>query len=287
MGVTGGAPDLPNIFVCRAGASSAAVGAAGSAAAGPARGRHRPGPRSGGDRQHGGEAGVEVAGRHAGAAIQVDTPTGTQTLKLIGPRPCRARRQALTRVRMVGTPVLWVFGFGLVVWWLVGRAVAARRAAADRGRRHQPLDARRALPEPAALRRDRRLARTMNGMLGRLQAGTTSSRRLVSDASHELRTPVAVMRAELDVAQRSAEPDWPATAVVLQDELGRLQELVDDLLLLARADEQSAATRVSISLRRDAPRWPPDRGGGDTAHDDGVAGNAGRRRRARPAPRRR
>ena len=88
----------------------------------------------------------------------------------------------------------------------------------------------------------------MNGMLGRLETATTTSRRLVSDASHELRTPVAVMRAELEVARRSPEPDWPATADVIQEELARLQDLVDDLLLLARADEQpSAPERTAVS----------------------------------------
>ena len=48
----------------------------------------------------------------------------------------------------------------------------------------------------------------MNGMLGRLETATTTSRRLVSDASHELRTPVAVMRTELEVARRSTGADW-------------------------------------------------------------------------------
>ena len=80
----------------------------------------------------------------------------------------------------------------------------------------------------------------MNGMLGRLESATTSSRQLVSDASHELRTPITVMRAELDVARRTPDPDWQGTATVLTLELDRLQGLVDDLLLLARADEQRA-----------------------------------------------
>ncbi len=150
--------------------------------------------------------------------------------------------------------LLWVVGPVLVAlvaalaWVLAGRALRPVHAVTSRvaSITSRSLDER--LPEPRSSDEIAELARTMNGMLGRLEAATRSSRRLVSDASHELRTPVAVMRAELDVAQRSKEPDWPATAVVLQDELGRLQDLVDDLLLLARADEQSAVDRRVVSL---------------------------------------
>jgi signal transduction histidine kinase len=78
----------------------------------------------------------------------------------------------------------------------------------------------------------------MNDMLGRLEAANTSSRRLVSDASHELRTPVAVMRTELEVASRDANTDWHETSSVLLNEVNRLQGLSDDLLLLARGDER-------------------------------------------------
>ena len=110
----------------------------------------------------------------------------------------------------------------------------------------------------------------MNGMLGRLESATTSSRQLVSDASHELRTPITVMRAELDVARRTPDPDWQGTATVLPLELDRLQGLVDDLLLLARADEQRSRTgrvgRRRLARRRGARCGVP------------VAAGAGRRR---------
>ena len=62
------------------------------------------------------------------------------------------------------------------------------------------------VPVPASRDEIAELASTMNGMLSRLETASTTNRRLVSDASHELRTPIAVMRAELDVARRSAAP---------------------------------------------------------------------------------
>jgi signal transduction histidine kinase len=97
-------------------------------------------------------------------------------------------------------------------------------------------------------------------MLGRLERSTETSRRLVADASHELRTPVAVMRTELEVARRAGANDWSATSDILLDELGRLQALVDDLLLLARGDERALA-------------------GDDVDLGDVVANSAARRRR--------
>ncbi len=83
----------------------------------------------------------------------------------------------------------------------------------------------------------------MNGMLDRLETASTTNRRLVSDASHELRTPIAVIRAELDVARRSTHPDWVLTGKVFDGELERLQGLVDDLLLLAHGDKQASARK--------------------------------------------
>ncbi len=82
------------------------------------------------------------------------------------------------------------------------------------------------------------LARTMNAMLARIEAAHAAQRRFVGDASHELRSPLATIITALDVAQ-----DYPET---LDDELRngtlvpeahRMQTLIDDLLLLARADE--------------------------------------------------
>jgi len=87
----------------------------------------------------------------------------------------------------------------------------------------------------------------MNGTLARVDTAVTASRRLVSDASHELRTPVAVMRTELEVAARDVDSDWSATGDVLLDELSRLQSLVDDLLLLARGDERPSPVGRSTS----------------------------------------
>jgi heavy metal sensor kinase len=83
------------------------------------------------------------------------------------------------------------------------------------------------------------LAATLNTMLSRIQDGVQEQRRLVADTSHELRSPLAAMRAELDVSLHADELDPPARAVLesTREEVIRLSRMVDDLLTLAGADE--------------------------------------------------
>ena len=102
----------------------------------------------------------------------------------------------------------------------------------------------RRVPVPPARDEVARSAETMNRMLDRLHEGHESQRRLVSDASHELRSPLASIRQHAEVA-RTHEDRFSVgelSGVVLADSL-RMQKLVDDLLLLARADERSPRLR--------------------------------------------
>jgi signal transduction histidine kinase len=152
-------------------------------------------------------------------------------------------RATIERTRQL----LWIVGPTLVAlvaglaWLLAGRALrpvrqmTARVAAIESSSLHERV------PEPSSADEIAELANTMNEMLARLQRSTEASRRLVADASHELRTPVAVMRTELEVAKRDHGTDWSATSDVVLDELDRLQSLIDDLLLLARGDERALA----------------------------------------------
>lgn len=96
----------------------------------------------------------------------------------------------------------------------------------------------RRVPEPATNDEIGRLARTFNGMLARLEAAQSRQRQFVSDASHELRSPVAVLRSSLEVARAHPEStSWPDTVGDLLAVTDRLEHLVDDLLLLARLGE--------------------------------------------------
>ena len=136
-----------------------------------------------------------------------------------------------------------------ITWWVVGRAlrpVARIRAEVDDITADR-LDRRVAVPrsgdEIAAL------AGTMNRMLDRLDAAATAQRRFVSDASHELRSPLATIRQHAELAQlHPAATSVDDLAGVVHDEGLRMQELVDALLLLTRLDEQPALRRESVDL---------------------------------------
>ncbi len=104
------------------------------------------------------------------------------------------------------------------------------------GRARRSTDGARAdrLPLPASRDEIHRLAVTLNGMLARLEGARARQRAFVADAAHELRSPLANLRTQLEVAQRLGEaPD----AEDLLADVRRLGGLVDDLLLLARSDD--------------------------------------------------
>jgi signal transduction histidine kinase len=90
-----------------------------------------------------------------------------------------------------------------------------------------------------------RLAVTMNEMLDRLQRADAATRRFVSDASHELRSPLATIRAALEVSGRGEDDERDD---LLRSETLRLQSLVDDLLTLAKADDGAPLVREEVDV---------------------------------------
>jgi len=137
-----------------------------------------------------------------------------------------------------------------VIWMVLGRALLPveqlRRAAAQVARSGGPgsLPVRDADDELGAL------ARTLNEMLDRLEGAAARQRTFTADAAHELRSPLAAVRASIDVAR--AHPAAYSTAELAEDlegEVLRMQALVDDLLLLARVGS-APVVRSLIDLQR-------------------------------------
>jgi signal transduction histidine kinase len=95
------------------------------------------------------------------------------------------------------------------------------------------------LPLPAAHDEIRRLGETLNEMLDRLRRSFERERRFVADASHELRTPVAVIKTELEGALRAGgqDPQVRAALVASVEECDHLAQLAEDLLVVARSGE--------------------------------------------------
>ena len=114
-------------------------------------------------------------------------------------------------------------------------AAAIGSAAGDRRRD----DTGKRLDQPPTDDEVGRLARTLNGMLDRLQTAMSEQQRFTADASHELRTPLAIMQSEIDVALRSDDTSENARTALrsMREEVVRMTRLVDSLLTLMRADE--------------------------------------------------
>jgi len=147
---------------------------------------------------------------------------------------------------VLGAPLLLLF-VGAVTWRVVGRALAPVESIRAEVDAISTEELHRRVPLPAGDDEIARLATTMNIMLERLETGQRRQRRFVSDASHELRSPVSSIRQHAEVAL--AHPDSSSAEelaeVVLNEDL-RLQRLVEDLLLLARMDEQAVDGRRQI-----------------------------------------
>jgi signal transduction histidine kinase len=141
-------------------------------------------------------------------------------------------------ILVAGLPALLAL-VAAITWLLVGRALRPveriRREVADLSAR----DLSRRVPVPPVDDEVGRLARTMNEMLERLQQSTKRERGFVGDASHELRSPVAALRAQLEVARRGHDRTWAASDQEMLDEVLRMASLIDNLLVLARSDART------------------------------------------------
>ena len=139
----------------------------------------------------------------------------------------------LARLLALGYPLLLLL-VGATAWIVTGRALRPVEAMRVEVEAIGASDLHRRVPEPPSGDEVGRLAHTMNMMLARLQEASERQRRFVADASHELRSPLTGMRAQLEVDL--AHPDraeWQSTEQDVLEEAIRLQRLVDDLLALA------------------------------------------------------
>ncbi|MFD7408053.1 sensor histidine kinase [Streptomyces sp. NPDC059866] len=169
------------------------------------------------------------------AAVPVEVPDrGTFTVYAGG--PLAAEQSAVSTaqtVMLIGFPLL--LGVVAGVTWLVTRR--ALRPVEDIQREMAEItaseDLSRRVPEPDTHDEVARLAGTTNETLAALETSVERQRRFVADASHELRSPIASLRTQLEVA--AAHPELLDLDGAVEDTV-RLQRLAADLLLLARLD---------------------------------------------------
>lgn len=127
----------------------------------------------------------------------------------------------------------------LIGYLLAAAALAPVEAMRRRAQEVSLLAGDAGLPLPAARDEVRRLGETLNEMLTRLRAAFEREGRFVADASHELRTPIAIIKTELEGALQGADPETPlhASLVAASEECDRLAQLAEDLLVIARATD--------------------------------------------------
>ncbi|HEV7205944.1 MAG TPA: ATP-binding protein [Jatrophihabitans sp.] len=152
--------------------------------------------------------------------------------------------RVLTRAALLGGPLavlLMATATYLVVALTLRPVAALRHGAADITAAGL---ARQRLPVPGAQDEIHRLAVTLNAMLDRIDSATSRQRTFVGDAAHELRSPLASVRVQLEVGRRlGPEGDWEGMLDDVLVDVERLDRLVADLLALARLDEASHPTR--------------------------------------------
>ena len=166
----------------------------------------------------------------------------------------RAARDDFARqmlFRMVLPQALLIIVAGLMIWHAVGRGLAPLRALRQEieTRSHRDLSA---LPEEQAPQEVRPLIRAMNELLKRLSLTLASQQRFIADAAHQLRTPIAGLKTQTELAMRQTPPGEAQTTLrQLHSATAQTTRLVNQLLSLARAEPSAGRIQVSevIDLR--------------------------------------
>ncbi|MFJ4469237.1 ATP-binding protein [Streptomyces sp. NPDC089424] len=182
------------------------------------------------------------------AKVQVEVPgQGTYTVYAGGPLAAEQNAVSTAQtVMLIGFPLLLGVVAG-VTWLVTGRALRpVEGIRSEMAEITASEDLSRRVPEPATHDEVARLARTTNETLAALETSVDRQRRFVADASHELRSPIASLRTQLEVA--AAHPELLDLEGAVEDTV-RLQRLAADLLLLARLDagERPTGTRVDLA----------------------------------------
>ncbi|MBK8470451.1 MAG: HAMP domain-containing histidine kinase [Actinomycetales bacterium] len=235
-----------------------------------------------------------LSGRLEVAAVAAGPATARVTVVAGVPTADRdASLSLVSTLLLVGLPLLLLV-LGVIAWRVIGSAFApvealrlgaerigAQRGGGQRGGEQRGGGAR--LELPAARDEVHALGSTLNAMLARLEESSAHQRAFLADAAHELRSPLATMRTQLEVAGHLG--DGGSLPSELLPEVERLTRLVDDLLVLARTGAEAGPPRTEtvslpsllaeIATRYAAARVPVDLAPGlalDRTLDDDLDG---------------
>lgn len=214
--------------------------------------RRGRGPGGGGGGQGGGQAlrftkvpefsSVTAGGRHWRVG-RLGNAGFTMVIGLAADATAAELRQ-LRHAGFITLPVALLL-IGLGGWVVAGRALRPLQRIAETAASVTSRGLDQRMPAIGGDPEIVRMVETLNGMMDRLEAGYRQATRFSADASHELKTPLAIMRGELEQALQRAQPGSPEQQTLnsLLEETHRLGSIVRSLLLLSRADAGQLVTR--------------------------------------------
>jgi signal transduction histidine kinase len=195
---------------------------------------------------------VVVAGNRSGMSgglqvSAVEAGPANNRVVIVAALPTADLESATTTLRnllLVVFPLLLVV-CAVIAWRVIGAALRPVEELRSGASRIDGSSTEERLPVPPTRDEIAALATTLNEMLDRVASARRTQRAFVADAAHELRSPLATMRTQLEVAARLENGDGLPAELI--PEVRRLSSLVEDLLLLARSDDGQPARADSRS----------------------------------------
>ena len=180
----------------------------------------------------------------------IEAPNGQQ-LTLVAVSPFEVLDRSIDRLAlalMVIVPLIVLLG-GLALWFAIGSALQPVQRITDEAKRIAPSNSGDRLPVPDSSDEIADLTLTLNNMLDRLDAGLVRQRQFVSDASHELRSPLTAVKgaAELVAINQELPDSVEPTVAALNHGVARLETVLDDLTELAVAGVTLAKSDVDLA----------------------------------------
>ena len=159
----------------------------------------------------------------------------------------RASADAAARLMLV-IGALTVLGAAGAAWLVAGRILAPLRDIVATTRSITETDLSQRIPSTGEGDELDALVGTVNGMLDRIETGVSAQRRFIDDIGHEMRTPITIVRGHLEVVDPGDRDDVLSTVALVDDELDRMNRMVSDLMLLARAEQPAFLHPVPVDI---------------------------------------
>lgn len=196
------------------------------------------------------ELGFATVAARSGPWRVYSAALGSLIIQVAQPLEVRDRLAFAAASRTLSPLLVLVPLLAILVWWLVGHGLKPldRLASAAESRTPAALEP---FPEEGAPAEVAPLVRSLNGLLGRLRSALEAQRAFVADAAHQLRTPLAALKLQVQLAERAAGEAQRTTALAeISSGLERATHVVQQLLTLARLEpgqpSGSAAGWVSL-----------------------------------------